>query len=363
MNKKTIFLSLVLCGLLVINVNSEPRRVLLEYCTGTWCGWCPCGHQAIANQILPAYPNTIIISYHGASSDPWQNFEGNSVRSLLGFAGYPTATFDRGNHPGNGSNFPWITYDMWMAKAQDRYNSSANTRVNIQIVSKNYNETTRELTATVNATALENLTGQYKIQFVVMEDNLIYQQNHYAPCGFTGYIPDYVHKHVARTMANGPTGENLNSGNWNQNQTLSKSVSKVLDAAWVAPNCKMVVFVFKDNAELYLAGVEQAIETPVTNVTGITGDPVLPAAYSLSQNYPNPFNPTTSIKFSIPKSGNVSLKIYNAAGSEIESLLDGFLSAGSYNAQIDGTEWSSGVYFYTLKTDGFSETKKMILVK
>ncbi|HAX48206.1 MAG TPA: hypothetical protein DCX92_04405, partial [Bacteroidetes bacterium] len=80
MNKK---LFLLLAFFLILfgakNTNSEPRRMVLEFCTGTWCGYCPCGHQA-ADQILLTYPNTIVIAYHGASSDPWQNFQGNAIR-------------------------------------------------------------------------------------------------------------------------------------------------------------------------------------------------------------------------------------------------------------------------------------------
>lgn len=72
--------------------------MIMEFCTGTWCGYCPCGHVA-ADNILLQYPNTVVIAYHGASTDPWQNFTGNAIRSMLGFSAYPTGVFDRTNHP------------------------------------------------------------------------------------------------------------------------------------------------------------------------------------------------------------------------------------------------------------------------
>jgi hypothetical protein len=98
--------------------------------------------------------------------------------------------------------------------------------------------------------------------------------------------------------------------------------------------------------------------------TGI-GQPTgeVPQTYSLSQNYPNPFNPVTNIQFSIPKNGNVTLKIYDMVGNLVATYLDENLKAGIYNAQIDGSNWSSGVYFYTLSTSDFTQTKKMTLVK
>ncbi|MEJ2195569.1 MAG: T9SS type A sorting domain-containing protein [Ignavibacteriaceae bacterium] len=85
--------------------------------------------------------------------------------------------------------------------------------------------------------------------------------------------------------------------------------------------------------------------------------------YKLTQNYPNPFNPTTKITFTIPEPGNVTLKVYDVTGKEIATLVNGFKTAQSYEVQFDGANISSGVYFYTLSTDNFRLTKKMILMK
>jgi hypothetical protein len=85
--------------------------------------------------------------------------------------------------------------------------------------------------------------------------------------------------------------------------------------------------------------------------------------YSLSQNYPNPFNPSTTINFSLPKTGFVSLKIYDIAGKEVANLVNGELATGSYQYVFDGSKLSSGVYFYSISAGSFAETKRMILVK
>jgi hypothetical protein len=85
--------------------------------------------------------------------------------------------------------------------------------------------------------------------------------------------------------------------------------------------------------------------------------------FSLRQNYPNPFNPITSIEFSIPKSTKVTLKIYDISGRLAETLIDGNIKAGSNRITYDASRLASGVYFYTLKTDKYTETKKMILIK
>lgn len=362
--KTKIFLPfLLMVTMLVSNqLNSEPKRMVLEFCTGTWCGWCPCGHQA-ADQILLTYPNTIVIAYHGASSDPWQNFPGNTIRSLLGFSAYPTGVFDRTNHPGNnGAPYPYVTYTMWASYAQNRYTAAPNSSIDVLVTATNYNPGTRQYTATFNSTAVTNLTGQYKVMYVITEDNVVYPQNFYASCGTAGYHNDYVHEDIARIVPV-PAGENLNTGTWNQNQTITKNVNITLDTAWVASNCRLNIIVYKDSSNLFHAAVEQGTKQSVTGMVGIVNTNEIPLEYSLSQNYPNPFNPVTNIQFSIPKDGFVSLKIFNSRGQLVDTYTEGFMSAGKYNADFDGTKLASGVYFYTLTAGDFVQTKKMILIK
>ncbi|MBS1518175.1 MAG: T9SS type A sorting domain-containing protein [Bacteroidetes bacterium] len=89
----------------------------------------------------------------------------------------------------------------------------------------------------------------------------------------------------------------------------------------------------------------------------------VPESFKLEQNYPNPFNPSTSISFSVPKTGIVSLKIYDISGREVSDLVNETLSAGTYEYKFNAASLSSGIYFYTLKAEGISQTKKMMLVK
>ena len=101
-------------------------------------------------------------------------------------------------------------------------------------------------------------------------------------------------------------------------------------------------------------------ETP-TSVEEISG--AIPNKYSLEQNYPNPFNPTTTIRFSIPEAGRVSLSIYNLLGEKVEEILNQELVTNTYEITYDASNLSSGVYFYTIKTANFISTKKMLLMK
>ena len=88
-----------------------------------------------------------------------------------------------------------------------------------------------------------------------------------------------------------------------------------------------------------------------------------PNEYMLSQNYPNPFNPVTNIHYTLPASGSVTLIVYNAIGQEVLSLANEFKEAGSYEVSFDANDLNSGIYFYTLQANNFTQTKKMILLK
>lgn len=85
--------------------------------------------------------------------------------------------------------------------------------------------------------------------------------------------------------------------------------------------------------------------------------------FYLSQNYPNPFNPVTRIKFSIPKSDIVQIKVYDILGSEIKTLLNEYKQSGTYEVEFNASNLPSGVYFYRMSSGIYSETKKMILLR
>ena len=85
--------------------------------------------------------------------------------------------------------------------------------------------------------------------------------------------------------------------------------------------------------------------------------------FVLNQNYPNPFNPSTTIQFSIPEEGFVSLNVFNSLGEKVSTLVLENLNAGTYKYDWDAKNFTSGIYFYTIQAGEFIETKKMILLK
>ncbi len=89
----------------------------------------------------------------------------------------------------------------------------------------------------------------------------------------------------------------------------------------------------------------------------------LPTEFSLQQNYPNPFNPTTTIRYALPRTANVTIEVFNGLGQKVAALTEGTKEAGYHTIQFDGRSLSSGMYFYRMQAGDFHQIKRMILVK
>lgn len=113
-----------------------------------------------------------------------------------------------------------------------------------------------------------------------------------------------------------------------------------------------------------VAGDGSVVKLPTNTPVGIDpSNTSVPNTFALEQNYPNPFNPATTIKYSVPVAGNVTVKIYNSLGVEVMTVVNKNHTVGNYVENVDMSSFSSGVYFYTLTAGDFKETKKMMLVK
>lgn len=108
-------------------------------------------------------------------------------------------------------------------------------------------------------------------------------------------------------------------------------------------------------------GAISYLHIPISGVNPVGSES--PENYSLYQNYPNPFNPDTKIKFQIIKTGNVRLTVYDRLGREVASLVNEILQPGVYETDFDASGYASGMYFYRILAEGYSETKSMILIK
>ncbi|SYZ73927.1 hypothetical protein TRIP_C60197 [Candidatus Zixiibacteriota bacterium] len=113
---------------------------------------------------------------------------------------------------------------------------------------------------------------------------------------------------------------------------------------------------------------ENGARQELVNLTAKNGEPLLPTGFALGQNYPNPFNPATTISFSLPSAAQATLEVFNILGKKVATVFDGMAQAGQNQVVWNGTGFdgqpvASGIYFYRLKTAGFEQTRKMVLMK
>lgn len=141
-------------------------------------------------------------------------------------------------------------------------------------------------------------------------------------------------------------------------------------ASWVSFNSGMPVneiydMKYKQSAGIILAATHGrgCWTFDLGSVLGTDPYSIIPKTFELSQNFPNPFNPETKIKFGLPKGGNVKISVYDVVGKQVEELVNSNFNAGTFEVTWNAANYSSGVYFYRLETEGFAETKQMILVK
>ncbi len=124
------------------------------------------------------------------------------------------------------------------------------------------------------------------------------------------------------------------------------------------------IFRVNDNAASDTGRVMNYVINISYNATvGINNNNNLPFSYILEQNYPNPFNPSTSIKYSVPVAGPVSIKVFDVSGKEVAVLVNSVKQQGVYSVDFNATNLASGIYFYRIDAGEFSAVKKMMLIK
>jgi hypothetical protein len=341
MRNPVIFLSSVLIFTSMLFAQ-EQRKVLVEVFTNSHCPLCPPAHNTINNYL--AGPNGDKISYifyhmvFPYSDDLLyqQSMEGSEAR----YQYYnPVASTPRGFFDGviQGSTSGWATTLNNLVSAQSPL------IINLS-GTRNPNQ--------FNINAYLTRTGDIPdndlvIHFVLAED--LY---------YSGRNGISNHKHVMRKMFPTPAGQPFTI-DLNETKEIPQTID--LDPLWDADSLNVIVFVQSTGSMTVYQS--ETINYNDLTATGVENENSLPEGFSLQQNYPNPFNPSTSIKFSIPESGLTTLKVYNILGNEVTTLISGELKAGTFTETFDASDLPSGVYFYTLKSNNFYETKKMMLLK
>jgi hypothetical protein len=209
----------------------------------------------------------------------------------------------------------------------------------------------------LNSTAVFSFADSGNIVFAGTSNSIYKSTNFGSNWVQSGLIDELVSEIVisgnnifAGTFSGGVYVSNDNGMNWNQrNEGLTQLTATGL--------CISNNFIF--------TGTQNSVfRRNIGELIGIKQiSNIVPENFLLSQNFPNPFNPVTNIRFAIPNAGLVKLTVFDLMGREVETLVNEELNAGTYNTDWNAINHSSGVYFYKLNSEDYSETKRMVLIK
>ncbi|MEO6694131.1 MAG: T9SS type A sorting domain-containing protein [Ignavibacteria bacterium] len=191
---------------------------------------------------------------------------------------------------------------------------------------------------------------------IVPIDAIQYSENYYDIIGTvdisTGSIPEFIDSFKVSTCTDQSCGA---TSCWTEYPVRYRiqAIDKFNDES--------VLSDFASTTAWDISGGEGSMEGD--NLTTTSHGSVIPKVYSLKQNYPNPFNPSTNIQYDLPIDNFVSIKVYDLIGREVMSLVNEMKEAGSYIVSFNGSNLSSGIYYYKIKAGNFEQVRKMLLIK
>ena len=347
----TLVLALTITSLMLPNLSfsQAQKRVLIEDFTSSTCPPCASLNPSF-HAWIEAHRSTIsIVSFHmnwpSPGNDPMfmvNQTENTARRNYYGVNSIPEIIME-GTKTFIGTISGMDTwYGVYLAQS---------TPVGIGITDTRF--ATDSIRTNVRVNNFTNLpTGVYTLKVFVLEHALYYPPGSSGCTNGETDFPDVFRKALTNISGNLVS---TNAGIQDFEFRFKR------DPSWTDANVFTIAFVQNEGDKTSMNTVSSNFPTPVGIEPPYSNQ--VPSDYALNQNYPNPFNPTTNIKFNLPKSGEVTLKIYDILGNEVKTIVEGVQPAGVYNMTVDGTNLASGIYFYTLKAGNFVETKKMSLIK
>jgi hypothetical protein len=365
---------------------TPPFRIVLSYTSNSGTSWSSVGNVNNSAGSNRSFGPAVSTSPTGIVYVAWASSIPNSpfTEDYIGFAkssnGGVNWTVNETAIDCNGIRTttltPWtIRANSFPAIDVDRTGGPRNGWIYIAVTDKNFSPAGSDPDIVIHRSTDEGNTWSSGVR--VNQDQINNGRNQFFPAlrvdenGGVNIIyydsrgtPDSVDVYLSRSMDGGSSWTDYRVTN---NRFRPASISGSGGAGNMGDNLGMT----SGNGKLYpvwmsnITGLSQIWSAVIDyNTIGIQQiGSEIPKQYGLSQNYPNPFNPVTKIKFQIAHSGAAKIIIYDALGKEITTLVDQQVKAGTYEASWDASASPSGVYFYKLLTEGYSETRKMVLTK
>jgi hypothetical protein len=396
----------------VLAGNNATSKPLVEEGSGAWCGYCPDGHR-IMTQIIDNNPNTVGLVYH--YQDYMSTPEGDTHNSeyLAGTGyGFPYAMVNRTIFPDVNPDAP-MNRDKWQA-AFIEANQYASVPVKLDIMTKSFDPYTRQIKFTVTVTTTDYIYGDLRLNSIVKEDKVrgndiratyvqgtgytpSWTQHNYYSSQFNGgiqgnplynedeWLIGYFHNHVVEKMLTGADGVSLGTGIIAPNTTYTK------DYTWTLPpttevtysgtttsalrdmshgygqfnpwNIKLVAFASLYSSDKKATNVLNATEVPLVGWSdGVAKDKEAANAGNVIV-YPNPSAGLTNLAYTLDKSTDVTIEIYDVMGRNVQTLSTGIQTAGDHLINFDTDQFNNGLYSVVIKSNGNQTTKEFMVQK
>lgn len=359
----TLFsLSLLLAGSLM---GQAVQKVMIEEFTGAWCGFCPDGAYILDN-ILNSQPNAIGVSIH--QGDAMQNTDGAVIDGFYNNSGYPSATINRVGES--------ISRNNWASETNSQLSGTSPVAVSIENISYDWN--TRTITCTPTFEVLSPLTGKFRINVWIIEDDVTgtgtgYNQVNYynSTAGHPYYqagdpIVGYVHKHTLRGGFLGGLGGPGVVPDDAPVGTYSYTLSKMMHSSWNEQNIHLVAYLqYFNGGGLSQRAVINAEEVPLS--VALSSENGLESGETFLEVFPNPVNDRATVSFGLESSGNIRAEVLNTMGQQIAVLGEGWMNKGAHSLywntrNQNGTPVANGVYLVRLTTENGEHYTRRIQV-
>jgi len=334
----------------VDSYSQQQTMVLYEEFTGTWCQYCP-GVANTLDDLNRNYPDGVaIIAYH--NGDDFTNTEGSARESFYAVGGFPTTringTTEKVGGTTAGSDYSGIyaDYENTYFVEREKY-----TPMDLDLqYTKNGSIIT--IVSNITYTSETSSTNDY-IYYALCESHIAYTWQ---------TSMDSLH-FVEQDMIPDANGTKIYNGSSYPALGLivKDTIEFTIPAGVTENNCELIAFIQDPATKEVKNSAKMDLGNPVSDITeNITP---LPESFSLGQNYPNPFNPVTRVNYALPEAASIEIVLYDARGSRIQTVFSGRQEAGHHEFEINGSQLASGVYFYTLSSDQFTQTRKMVLIR
>ena len=339
----------------------NPRLHVIERINSTGCGECPCLDSIIYKCIIPAFPNTVVLQYHSFAS---------MLRSKDFYVLYDSLFSDRSDirTDRDGRFYGWSFFKnihQVCDTAVKYLPDNPDGEVVINLISKVYDPVTRTLNFSAKFTPyLTDLSGNFMVNAVITENNIIKMQEHMDTCGTPpdsiGWYPS-SHMDVSRKMAFVPFGNLLAYGNWLKTQTFIQNFSFTLDTSWIASHCNIILYVYKQEDRLYNSAILQAVKESVSWPLGINERTEIQTGEI--KIIPNPAGNYANAHISLPESGIARIAVVDLSGRVVKKITDVRIERDSYNVEFDLGSVSSGQYVFQVLLNGKTWSQKFTVIK